>query len=186
MRRGIVTVIAVGILSACSNMPPREEMLASACAEHPCRDATTVELTDTREQAHTFRIPAGPVFAGGILSIITGERQALALEQDDADRFTLRWLPESEHDSADLVLGLEQIRGEDGNTASRIGIRNRLAIPVHLDLEQYPVNVDRFYPLTIPVVPANSTVYRSWPHTILEIQLTGVRPANPQPARTTP
>lgn len=185
MRHGIVTVMVVGILSACSNMPPREEMLASACAEHPCRDATTVKLTDARGQSHTFHVPAGPVFAGGILSVMTGERQALALERDETGRFTLRWLPESQHDTADLLLGLEQIRKEDGETVSRIGIRNRLATPVHLHLEQYPVNGDRFYPLTIPVVPAERTVYRSWPHTILEIQLTGIQPADAQQPRAT-
>lgn len=186
MKRGVVTVIAMGLLSACSNMPPREEMLAAACAEHPCRDATTVELTDARGQAHTFRVPAGPVFAGGILSVMIGERQALALERDETGRFTLRWLPDSQHDTADLLLGLEQIRKEDGETVSRVGIRNRLASPLRLNLEQYPVNGDRFYPLTIPVVPANRTVYRDWSHTILEIHLTGVRSADPQPTRATP
>lgn len=157
-----------------------------ACAEHPCREATTVELTDARAQSHTFRIPGGPIFAGGILSIVTGERQALALKQDDDGQFTLQWLPESEHDTADLVIGLKQIREDDGTTVSRIGIRNRIAIPLRLDLEQYPVNHDRFYPLTIPVVPANQTVYRDWPHTILEVQLTGIRPAASQENRTTP
>lgn len=176
MRHFIAALLCLLVLSACNSLPPREEMLIEACKRNPCREPTRINLTDSAGQSHEFRIPRGPIFAGGILSVVIGETQALSLTRKEDQRFTARWVADPDSAEADLVLSLSRVT-VDGESASRLRILNRRDTALRLDLEQFPVGEERFHPLPIAAIPPERAVRRDWPHTILEIQLTGIRAA---------
>jgi hypothetical protein len=170
-RCAIVPVLA--LLAACQGLPPREEMLDIACADLPCRVATEIELIDAGGETRRFEVPAGPVYAGGILSLISGETQYLELETGDEQRLTARWIPEVRNPDKTLRARLEQVADEDGRR-SQLALHNPLDYPLRLRIEQYPAGSDRFYPLPIAPLPPGRTVRRNWPHAILEVQITGL------------
>jgi hypothetical protein len=173
MRR-LLTLLAMLTLAACQTLPPRSEMLATACAEQPCRAESRITLHDASGRAHEFLLPAGPVFAGGVLSIAQGETQHLSVRIDDQGDAVLRWLSAEEKEAPYIGFRLDQVETEAGH-ASRLRIRNRTDHDLWLEAEQFPVNQDRFYPLTLSPITAGQQAIRTWPHTILEVQLTGLR-----------
>ncbi|MDQ2068409.1 hypothetical protein [Natronospira bacteriovora] len=170
----------VTLLAACQTLPPREEMLALGCSHAPCREAGALQLHDDEGRVQTFHVPAGPVFAGGILSIVLGETHYLGISHEGTDdgRLKMQWMNASDRGEADLRLTLQRISTGDGYV-SRLTIHNQLDHALWLEAEQFPVNQDRFYPLSLPPVPAQRRVHREWPHTILEVQLTGIRRLDP-------
>lgn len=172
--RAVLTVCLALSLAACQSLPPRSEMLEAACAEQPCRAESRITLHDASGRAHEFLLPAGPVFAGGVLSIVQGETQHLSVRIDDRGEAMLHWLSSEEKEAPYIRFRLEQVETEKGY-ASRLSIRNRTDHDLWLEAEQFPVNQDRFYPLALSPIAARRQVSRTWPHTIVEIQITGLR-----------
>jgi hypothetical protein len=172
--RAVITVCLALSLAACQSLPPRSEMLESACAEQPCRAESRITLHDASGRAHEFLLPAGPVFAGGVLSIAQGETQHLSVRIDDQGEAMIHWLSAEEHEAPYIRFHLDQVETDTGH-ASRLRISNRTNHNLWLEAEQFPVNQDRFYPLALSPIAAGRQVSQTWPHTILEVQITGLR-----------
>ncbi|MEA5444321.1 hypothetical protein VCB98_00630 [Gammaproteobacteria bacterium AB-CW1] len=170
------------LLAACQALPSREEMLTHACEANPCRQAHEIELIDGEGRIQRFQVPAGPLFAGGVVSVMSGERAGLNLSESSDGRLSLQWVAPEKTSEADLVLELNQVKVEGGH-ASELRVQNRMDKALQLDLEQFPASEERFFPLAAPPIPPESRVRRHWPHTILEIQLTGARRAGENPGR---
>lgn len=164
-------------LAACQTLPDPEEMRETACAELPCREAGTLALLDSGGYPHFFRVPAGPVFAPGLLSLVPGESAHLHVRQDgDGNGSSLEW--RESPDEQTVSFRFSQATDTEG-FPMRLQVHNRLDRPLYFEVEQHPADDDRFHPLAAPVVPANSRVQRHWHHLIVEIQIYGFQLAAP-------
>ncbi|MCP1726499.1 hypothetical protein J2T60_000464 [Natronospira proteinivora] len=172
MNRWLFLLICLSLLGACQQMPPREEMLSSVCERQPCRPATVIQLQDQSGEPHPVQVPAGPIFAGGWLSVISGEQHALVLMEDKAGRIHPSWAPAVAPSEARFRIKLQQVN-EEGLFFSELRLQNPLDRPLFLQAEQLVAGEDRFHPLPLPPIPPGESVRKRWNHTILEVQVLG-------------
>lgn len=176
-RHGVFLLPFLLASAACQTLPDQQEMTATACAELPCREAGPVVVLDAAGTAHFLAVPQGPRWAGGILSLVPGESAHLRWTEGPDGGERLAW--ETDPERADLSFRLEPLRpsrtGEHEGKLMRLRIHNRSPRDLYLEAEHQPAGDNRLLPLFATAVPAESRVQRSWPHLILEMQLSGWR-----------